>query len=569
MTTPGRGSLFRATGEPGRVRGGHGISSGPGPSKGDGVRDRDRPIPRERPIRASGSDPAIDEPSGAPVPVIVHLSGSRRGTTLRLRGRSVLRIGSGDEAEIRVEGEPVGERHATLFLRGSTYEIRAGSGHPVWVNGERTERLTLQTGDLLEVGEGGPALRFRLYPPGSAALKSVTEVFADCLDCARYAGPLPIRGAVLLGGAARELATQATWRVRATALAVLVLLLGGAVALALQGFALDRQEARVVGIEELLDESGRFLTPEDLDRAVVDIERRLASASSRLDSIATRPGRVGRMIATSGRSVVYLQGAYGFVDEGTGRPLRHVVRAEGEPIRAPLRGTVTFEGDGPVVETIFSGTGFVVDSGGALLTNHHVAVPWDYDDTAKRLAERGVRPALRRFVGYLPGRAEPFSVRLARSNPEADLALLHTAGATGQVAPLRLRAAPPKPGDDVVVMGYPTGIRAIMARADRELLLDLRTREVENVWEVLDRLAAHGDITPLSTRGIVGQVTSSAIVYDAETAPGGSGGPVLDADGNVVAINGSILVDFGGSNMGVPARLAVPLLETGHRGPPE
>ena len=60
--------------------------------------------------------------------------------------------------------------------------------------------------------------------------------------------------------------------------------------------------------------------------------------------------------------------------------------------------------------------------------------------------------------------------------------------------------------------------------------------------------------------GIVGQVTSNYVVYDAETTHGGSGGPVIGRDGQVVAINAAILNDFGGSNLGVPVEWALLLL---------
>ncbi len=43
------------------------------------------------------------------------------------------------------------------------------------------------------------------------------------------------------------------------------------------------------------------------------------------------------------------------------------------------------------------------------------------------------------------------------------------------------------------------------------------------------------------------------MVYDAETTHGGSGGPVLDMDGNVIAVNAAIIPEYGGSNIGVPA----------------
>lgn len=501
---------------------------------------------------------------GAPVPVVIHLSGSRRGETSRLRGPT-LRIGTAPGVEIRVTGDAVAEHHATLSLRGSTYVVRAEPGREVWVNGDPVDAFTLQSGDLLEIGEGGPVLRFRLYPPGSPAHKSVGEIFADCVECARLAGSSPaIRATVLLGTAARELTTQASWRVRAVLVAILVAAVGAVAALALQNRALEEQQARVVGLEELFEGTERrFVTSRDLDAAIGEIERRLSSASARVDTLVTRSEGVGRVIEDASRSVVYLYGAYGFVEEDTGRPLRYVgLGADGEPVRT-ARGAraVTLDGEGPIAEVNFSGTGFVADTTGALLTNHHVAVPWAYDDRAKAIAGQGLEPVLLRFVGYLPGRADPFPVRLLRASEEADLALLQGAGATRRVPPLPLRGVSPDPGDDVVVMGYPAGIRAIIARADRGLVEDLRDGDVRSVREVVGRLAERGEITPLSTRGIVGQVTSRAIVYDAETAAGGSGGPVLDLDGNVVAINGSILTDFGGSNMGVPARQAIRLLE--------
>lgn len=513
-----------------------------------------------------GSGP-IDQNIQAPVPVVVHLSGSRRETTQRLRGRT-LRIGTASEAEIHVAGEPVAGHHATLSLRGSTYGIRAETGRAIWVNGDPVDVLTLQSGDVIEIGTGGPVLRFRLYPPGSPAFKSLAEVFADCIDCARLAPTFPARAAVLLGGAVRELTTQTSWRVRGGFIGIVVLAVTGVVVLASQNRALEEQQMRVVGLEELLEKTEqRFITPENLETVIGGIDRRLSSTSARVDTLAARSGGLGRVIATSSKSVVYLQGAYGFIEEGTGRPLRYVrLGTDGEPFRTPFGSTaVTFEGEGPVAEVVFSGTAFVANTDGFLLTNHHVAAPWVYDEMSKSIAAQGLRPVLRRFMGYLPGLNNPFPVRLVRASAEADLAVLQCTGATRLVPPLPLRPVPPRPGDDVVVIGYPTGIRAIMARADKAFVEELRARDVQSVWEVAGRLAAHGDVSPLSTRGIVGQVTPRAVVYDAETAAGGSGAPVLDLDGNVVAINGSVLVEFGGSNLGVPALHAVRLLEEAAR----
>ena len=55
-------------------------------------------------------------------------------------------------------------------------------------------------------------------------------------------------------------------------------------------------------------------------------------------------------------------------------------------------------------------------------------------------------------------------------------------------------------------------------------------------------------------------MTDAAVVYDAATAAGGSGGPVLGLDGRVLAINAAILRNFNGSNLGVPIEPALRLL---------
>ena len=80
-------------------------------------------------------------------------------------------------------------------------------------------------------------------------------------------------------------------------------------------------------------------------------------------------------------------------------------------------------------------------------------------------------------------------------------------------------------------------------------------------WSVARRLSEAGHIAPLATRGIVGQSSPTAVVYDAETTRGSSGGPVLGADGRVQALNVAVMREFDGSNLGVPASAARRILE--------
>ncbi len=185
---------------------------------------------------------------------------------------------------------------------------------------------------------------------------------------------------------------------------------------------------------------------------------------------------------------------------------------------------------------------------------------WEgFDPAGQALLARSFEGRMTRFAGYLPGVAERFELELVSASDEADLALLCCI-VSDEADYLPLAEVPPEPGEAVLVLGFPLGVRALMARTNPEFVEGLRDAGITDFWEVAARLSRAGHVTPLATRGIVGQVTTQNVVYDAETTSGGSGGPVLSLDGQVVAINSAILPEFGGSNLGVPAARARELL---------
>ncbi len=101
----------------------------------------------------------------------------------------------------------------------------------------------------------------------------------------------------------------------------------------------------------------------------------------------------------------------------------------------------------------------------------------------------------------------------------------------------------------------------MLAQSGVAFLEELEVAGEVDFWRVAERLAEVGMIAPLASRGIVGQVAPEAVVYDAETTHGGSGGPVLDSAGRVIAVNSAILPEFGGSNLGIPVTRLRELLE--------
>ena len=80
----------------------------------------------------------------------------------------------------------------------------------------------------------------------------------------------------------------------------------------------------------------------------------------RLDELEALAGARERVIASASRSVVFLQGAYGFTESKTGRPLRFAVSPDGSPSVGPGgQPAFTAAGNGPEVGIFYTGTGFV------------------------------------------------------------------------------------------------------------------------------------------------------------------------------------------------------------------
>ncbi|MFQ5351410.1 MAG: FHA domain-containing protein, partial [Thermoanaerobaculia bacterium] len=185
------------------------------------------------------------------LPVLSHLSGSRRGVTERLEGE-ILVVGTAAGADVRLSAEAdaaVAPRRARLARRGASWVVEAEAGQAVWLNGRQVEAAALVSGDLLEIGEGGPALRFRLHPR-CMAHKSMAEAFADCRDCARRAGGGPVgRAAVLATAVPRELATQTSPGFRLTVVGLLAVLIAATAWLVVRT---HRLEARLAGESERL-----------------------------------------------------------------------------------------------------------------------------------------------------------------------------------------------------------------------------------------------------------------------------------------------------------------------------
>lgn len=115
-------------------------------------------------------------------------------------------------------------------------------------------------------------------------------------------------------------------------------------------------------------------------------------------------------------------------------------------------------------------------------------------------------------------------------------------------------------GSPVVLLGYPMGVDAILARTSAATLKAIVASSKDNPKQVMEELARHHLIKAVVTQGHIGDVLPDKIVYDAQTSSGGSGGPLFNDRGQVIGINFAMVRDFGGSNFAIPIRYAEELL---------
>lgn len=502
-----------------------------------------------------GSVRSSDVGNGALEAVVLHLTGPFRGARQHLFSDDIS-IGTGADVDIRFPAElapAVAPRHATLSRHeDGRVLLRVPAGETVYVNGEPVGERALASGDVIALGESGPMLRFLLLRDAPRVHKSLRQALADGLDCARHGSASAIgRTWLLLRTLPRQLLTQTSPAVRLLAGLLALTALVSVATLLLVGVRLERRIAeegrRVRAVEELIRER----TDSTTDPAVrAWFEEVAAALSQRVEALEAMSDAGRRVVRQSEPAVVFVQGSFGWTAPD-GRVLRQVVGPDGTPLPSVAgRPRTTLEGEGPPFAAQFTGSGFLAREDGLIVTNRHVAVPWSVDPSARPLLDRGFVPELRLLV-YAPGIREPFQATFVASSETSDLALMRAPGLGDRVGPLPLGAASPGPGDEILVLGYPAGINALLARSGPVFLDSLRLARPD-FWTVVEELAEADLIRPLASRGIVGQVTAASVVYDAETARGGSGGPVLSLDGEVVAVTFGVMEEFGGSNLGVP-----------------
>jgi S1-C subfamily serine protease len=180
---------------------------------------------------------------------------------------------------------------------------------------------------------------------------------------------------------------------------------------------------------------------------------------------------------------------------------------------------------------------------------------------------QGGLPVLEKLVAYFPGSPLPVKLETAAVATHGDLALLRleTTAFTKKLRPLTLSATPPQVGESVSVLAYPMGVTGMVAKSPA-IVYERLSSHPDNA-DTAAELAALLLIRPSATFGHIGDVTGDKLIYDAPTARGGSGGPILNLRGEVVGVNSAYIDGFSAGTLGITASELRPLLETAQKVP--
>lgn len=186
---------------------------------------------------------------------------------------------------------------------------------------------------------------------------------------------------------------------------------------------------------------------------------------------------------------------------------RGVAFIEAGGVEGPRAGIDPF--GGPEERGTATGSGFLIDTGGHIITNSHVV------DGAKRVSVT------------LGSSEDSYSAEIVGADPATDIALIKIDAPDDQLHPLALGdSSKVRVGDPVVAIGNPFG---------------------------LDRTVTSGIVSALQRQiqAPNGFAISNVIQTDAAINPGNSGGPLIDASGSVIGINAQIQTTGGRGNVGI------------------
>jgi S1-C subfamily serine protease len=504
--------------------------------------------------------------------LVIHISsGEDKHTEVLTEDR--IRIGSCDDCDLRLRMSDLPKREDS---NGVVLELARTNGHyrvtdfdpslALIHNGKPLKSAAeIGAGDEVRIEPSTLSLQFfplRSLPAVVAPGQHQTQV-APFIEQAAIESAATARrddAKVFLREFTRELVREINPSTKLIALAMALLLVGGILYI---GFALfkevqtsrrinDDQRAQMQALKAAAAENNKQLT--DITKANKEIRDSLSLAV--------------KLRSDYGNGVCLIAGSFYFVESGTGRPLRYPesqTTESGAPVQSGSEQVaLTPEGKGLIAEYEFVGSGFYV-GGGFVMTNRHIAMPWQADERAQSLSSvvRG-QPRVKKLMAYFPDHPQAYPLKFKQASQRDDLAVcsLDVKDLPTDIPAMPLETEPGAVavGKMVVMMGYPSGPDRLLA-----LLDDSESRGIQQRYASLDSLlnylAESKRIQPLTTQGNITDLNTRRIAYDARTAEGGSGAPLFGPSGRVIGVNFAVFTENQGSNFAVPIPPAITLLE--------
>jgi serine protease Do len=507
--------------------------------------------------------------------LVIHVSSvNDRSTEVVMSERIRIGVDEDCDVKIRLPRPTEGPVMELARLNGSYRVDRLDPAWEIKLNGKRIKpNAEIEDGDEAWIGPAGPSLHF--FPVGSTPAlvpgRRGSAHVAPFIEQAAMESSSTARrddAKIFLREFTRELVREINPSTKIMTFGIIIVLVLGILYI---GFGLYNEIRRT---RQIIGDQGAQLT--QAQQQTGKAREELAALIRSNEEIRNSLSLAVKLRSDYGSGVCLIYGSYMFVEAGTGRPLRYPetqTNESGEPVQdgneSPL---LTPEGQGQIAEFEFVGTGFHVGEG-FVVTNRHVAQPWQSDDRAQSLnsSVKG-QPRLKKLVAFFPDNTQPMPLKFKNAARREDVAVctLDTKEVPPklQVLPLEKDSDSIVVGKMVVTMGYPNGPDRLLALLDENEARGIQAR-YRLVEPLLGYLAETKHIQPLTTQGNITDSDGRKIVYDARTGEGGSGAPLFGPSGRVIGVTYAVFTENTASNFAVPIRYAITLLERAGWKPPE
>ncbi len=540
--------------------------------------------------------------------IIYHRKGSKANQVEEFNFDSLDRLTLGRDSANNVQFDPevdtmVSRKHAVItwsnFEKFTIEDLQSTNG--VFLNDERIEKSApLQAGDRLQFGLGGPVIEFELNPRPASHMAQTQMINIQSSANTEELMPMELNAAatpMLKETIGRQTFERAIRGERSRASRTLLASLAGLIIVfAAAGFAFKdklRSEKVIVNHKETITD---YFDP-------------------------------AAIAAKNTNKVVFIEFGYNLIHTETGDDVYHrYTIVEDKKTKQKMEVALYIELNGriepflglkkdieagrPIAVSGATGTGFIVDKNGFILTNRHVAANWNttyhfppdaqngilYKITPQGLQQAGILqyppmdwvPAESKLFGEKPisgkileGKVSYMDVTFAKNDLRTPAKIVRVSNThdvamikidlPGELEPVTLKEKDTDiaPGQKVVVMGYP-GVSpdAIVVKSSDDVFN--RSSQVIQVPDPTVTDCSIGKIlkgkTELSGTNTEGYFSMFGDVYQlttSETGAGNSGGPVFDRDGNVIAIftsgkwDGATAISFA-----LPIRYGIELMKT-------